>query len=299
MKQPSTKVLWLALIIGQAACATEREPSRQTAASVTPTVVPISSANYAFQAPDTVDAGWTTFQFANNGDDIHYAHIVQLDSGRTAEELLQAYAEAIRTSAARPKWIRRFGGPGGAAPGGSSAVTQNLEPGSYVWICPVEDSAGHPHFAKGESKPFVVRAATDPAGQAPPPVASAVIRLMDFTFAVDSQLTAGRHTIRVENTGLEPHDLVMMKLAPGETLEQVRSFLNPERARRPDEAGQPLPPLKSLELLAGGIAVIAPGMHVFFQADLTPGDYVLVCMTTAPDGRAHIEHGMIQQIRIQ
>ena len=299
MKQLTPKALWLALIVAQAACATEREPSSQNLTSVTPTVVPLSSANYAFHAPDTVDAGWTTFQFSNNGDDIHYAHIVQLDSGRTVKELLEAYAEAIRTSAARPKWIRRFGGPGGAAPGGSSAVTQNLEPGSYVWICPVEDSAGQPHFAKGESKAFVVRAATNPAGQAPPPVASAMIRLMDFTFTVDSQLKAGRHTIRVENGGLEPHDLVMMKLAPGETLDQVRSFLNPERARRPDEAGQPLPPLKSLELLAGGIAVIAPGMHVFFQADLTPGEYVLVCMTTAPDGRAHIEHGMIQQIRIQ
>lgn len=298
MKQSSPKVLWLALIVA-AACATEREPSRQNLASVTPTVVPISSANYTFQAPDTVDAGWTTFQFSNNGDDIHYAHIVQLDSGRTVKELLEAYAEAIRTSAARPTWIKRFGGPGGAAPGGSSAVTQNLEPGSYVWICPVEDTAGHPHFAKGESKEFVVRAATNPAGQAPAPVASAVIRLMDFTFTVDSQLTAGRHMIRVENGGLEPHDLVMLKLAPGETLEQVRSFLNPERARRPGEASQPLPPLKSLELLAGGIAVIAPGMHVFFQTDLTPGEYVLVCMTTAPDGRAHIEHGMIQQRRIQ
>lgn len=299
MKQLTPKALWLVLIVAQAACATEREPSSQNLTSVTPPVVPLSSANYAFHAPDTVDAGWTTFQFSNNGDDIHYAHIVQLDSGRTVKELLEAYAEAIRTSAARPKWIRRFGGPGGAAPGGSSAVTQNLEPGSYVWICPVEDTAGHPHFAKGESKAFVVRAATNPAGQAPPPVASAMIRLMDFTFTVDSRLKAGRHMIRVENGGLEPHDLVMMKLAPGETLDQVRSFLNPERARRPDEAGQPLPPLKSLELLAGGIAVIAPGMHVFFQTDLTPGEYVLVCMTTAPDGRAHIEHGMIQQIRIQ
>jgi hypothetical protein len=297
MKRWTSKVFWLALIVAQAAC--ERKPSSQNLASVTPTVVPLSSANYTFDAPDTVDAGWTTFQFSNNGDDIHYAHIVQLDSGRTVKELLEAYAEAIRTSAARPKWIRRFGGPGGAAPGGSSAVTQNLEPGSYVWICPVEDTTGHPHFAKGESKAFVVRAAANPARQAPPPEASAVIRLMDFSFTVDSQLTAGRHMIRVENAGLEPHDLVMLKLAPGETLEQVRSFLNPERARRPGEAGQPLPPLKSLELLAGGIAVIAPGMHVFFQTDLTPGEYVLVCMTTAPDGRAHIEHGMIQQIRIQ
>lgn len=299
MKQLTPKVLWLAVIVAQAACATEREPSSQNLASAAPAVVSLSSANYAFDAPDTVDAGWTTFRFSNNGDDIHYAHIVRLDSGRTVQELLQSYAEAIRTSAPRPKWVKRFGGPGGTGPGGSSAVTQNLEPGSYVWICPIEDTAGNPHFAKGESKAFVVRAATSPAGQAPPPVASAVIRLVDFTFAVDSQLKAGRHMIRVENAGLEPHDLVMLKLAPGETLEQVRSFLNPERARRPGEANQPPPPLKSLELLAGGIAVIAPGMHVFFQTDLTPGEYVLACMATAPDGRAHIEHGMIQQVRVQ
>lgn len=122
---------------------------------------------------------------------------------------------------------------------------------------------------------------------------------MDFTFRVDSQLKAGRHTIRVENAGLEPHDLVMMKLAPGETLDDVRSFMNPERARRPGAADTPPPPLKSLENLGGGIAVIGSGMHVFFEADLTPGEYVLICMTTAPDGRAHIEHGMIQQVRIQ
>jgi hypothetical protein len=48
----------------------------------------------------------------------------------------------------------------------------------------------------------------------------------------------------------------------------------------------------------GGIAVIAPGMHVFLEADLAPGEYVLACMATAPDGRSHIEHGMIQQVRI-
>ncbi len=298
MKRLNHRVLWLAAIAVSAACATEREPSSQSVASVTPNVVPLSSANYAFQAADTVDAGWTTFNFSNNGDDIHYAHIVQLDSGRSVPELLEAYATAIRTSAPRPKWIKRFGGPGGAPPHGSSAVTQNLEPGSYVWICPIEDNAGTPHFGKGESKAFVVRTATNPGGQATPPVASAVIRLMDFTFAVDS-LKAGRHTIRVENVGLEPHDVVMLKLAPGETLEDVRSFMNPERARRPGKPDKPPPPLKSLENMAGGVAVIASGMHVFFEADLTPGDYVLICMTTAPDGRAHIEHGMIQQIRIQ
>ena len=74
------------------------------------------------------------------------------------QELLDAYAEAIRTSGPRPKWVMRFGGPVGAFPGDSSSVTQYLEPGSYVWICPIEDNGGNPHFGKREVKPFVVRA---------------------------------------------------------------------------------------------------------------------------------------------
>ena len=74
--------------------------------------------------------------------------------------------------------------------------------------------------------------------------------------------------------------------------------MNPERARRADPTGDPVPSLASLGTGAGGIAAIAPGMESFFEADFTPGEYVLVCMATAPDGRSHIEHGMIRQIRI-
>src|SRR5687767_15364574 len=110
--------------------------------------------------------------------------------GKDGAEMVAAYAEAIRTSGPRPKWVKRFGGPGGAAPGDSSKVTQYLEPGSYVWICPIEDNEGIPHFAKGEVKPFVVGAA-DPkvADRGAAPKASAVIRLIDFSFALDTPLT--------------------------------------------------------------------------------------------------------------
>jgi hypothetical protein len=126
-----------------------------------------------------------------------------------------------------------------------------------------------------------------------------VIRLKDYSFALDAPLTPGRHTIRVENAGAEPHDLVLMKLAPGKTVEDVRTWLNPERARRADQAKDPPPPLESIGTGAGGIASMAPGMRGFFEANFTTGDYVLVCMTTAPDGRSHIEHGMIQQLSVR
>lgn len=263
-----------------------------------PTVVSLTATEYELAAPDSIAAGWTTFRLANRGAEVHYGHIVALDSGRTVQDLVDGYLEAIRTSSPRPAWVKRFGGPGGAAPGDSSNVTQHLEPGRYVWICPVEDEEGTPHFARGEVRPFVVHAAGAGApGGSAEPTAAAVIRLVDHSFAVDSSLHAGRQTIRVENAGTEAHDVVLMKLAPGRTLDDVRGYLNPERARR-DDAGPP-PPLETIGSPAGGIAAIAPGMHAYFETTLTPGEYVLVCMVTAADGRSHIEHGMVRQLTIE
>ncbi len=298
MKRLTLRVLWIALVVVLHGCAGEREGAGQNTDSPAPHVVALSVTNHTFEAPDTIDAGWATFRFANNGDDIHYAHIVQLDSGRTVPELVSAYAEAIRTSGPRPKWVTRFGGPGGATPGDSSVVTQYLAPGSYVWICPVEDGGGNPHFGMGEFKAFVVR----PAGAVGPeaaPTATASIRLMDFGFAIESPLTAGQHTIRVVNGGVEPHDLVMLKLVPGRSMDDVLFSLNPERARRADQKDQPAEPLPDIGSGAGGVAAMRPGMEAFFTTTFTPGEYVLLCMATAPDGRSHIEHGMVKQIRIE
>lgn len=290
--------LCIAFLAMLPACAAEDDTPRQAVATVAPNVVSLTATEYAFQAPDTIPAGWTTLRMANHGQEVHYGHIVQMEPGRTVGELVDAYAEAIRTSGPRPKWVTRFGGPGGAAPGDSSSVTQYLEPGSYVWICPVEDTGGNPHFGKGEFKPFVVRAGPDSANRGAAPDADMVVRLLDFSFAVDTPVAPGRHSIRVENAGVEPHDLVLLKLAPGKTIQDVQTWLNPERARRAEGASDSVPPLESLATMAGGIAAIAPGMQSFFETDVTPGEYVLMCMATAPDGRSHIEHGMIRQMSV-
>lgn len=297
-------ILLISSIAFLPACTARDEAARTGKATAAPNVVSLTATEYAFGAPDTIPAGWTTFRMANQGEEIHYGLIVQLEPGKTVREMVDAYAEAIRTSGPRPKWVRRFGGPGGAAPGDSSNVTQYLEPGSYVWVCPVEDDSGHPHFAKGEFKPFLVQA-TDGvvADRAAAPEADVVIRLTDYSFELGAPLRAGRHTVRVENAGADPreygHDLVVFKLAQGKTLEDVQRSLNPERARRPEQRDDEPPSLESLGTVVGGIAAIASGMEVFTQVELTPGEYVLICMATAPDGRSHLEHGMIKQVTVQ
>lgn len=282
-----------------AACATNDAAPRRDSAAAAPAVVSLTATDYAIQVPETIPAGWVTLRMANEGREVHYGHIVQLAAGRTAQHLVDAYAEAIRTSGPRPKWVSRFGGPGGAAPGGSSSVTQYLEPGDYVWICPVEDSEGHPHFGKGEYEPFVVHSAgAMPARSGAAPDADAVVRLMDYDFTLGTPLRRGRQTIRVENVGVEPHDLVLMRLAPGMTADDVRVAMNPERARRAD-AAKPVPSMESVGTLAGGIAAIGTGREVFFDAELTAGEYVMICMATAADGQSHIEHGMIRQVSVR
>ncbi len=280
-------------------CTSDSDEPPQIPADAAPDVVLLASANGAFEAPDTIDAGWTTFRFANNGDDIHYAHFVQLASGKTANEVIAAYTEAIRTSAPRPEWMTRFGGPGGAVPGGSSAVTQYMGPGNYVLLCPVEDGTGTPHFAKGEFRTVVVRASASNTSTRTAPSATATIRLLDYGFSVDSQITAGAHTIRTSNAGVEGHDLVIMKLASGITLDDVSRTMNPEAARRTGNAAKPPVLFENLGTLVGGIAAIHSGMDVFFTVTLTPGDYALLCMATAGDGRSHIEHGMVHLMTVK
>jgi hypothetical protein len=264
-----------------AACSGERGATRP---ATTPQVVPLSIVNGSFQAPDTLDAGWATFRFANRGE-IHYAHAVRLDSARTVSEFLAAYAEAVRTAGPRPTYITRSGGPGGTAPGDTSVVTHTIEPGNYVWICPVDDSDGTPHFAKGEARAFVVRAADPKAERFSPPHSTGVIRLINYGFSLDAPLKPGSHTLHIVNEGPDPHDLVMVKLEPGMTVKDLASWLR--KANGP-------PPFTP----AGGVAVLAPKMEAYFETDLTPGEYALFCMATAQDGRTHIEHGMMQQIRI-
>lgn len=288
-------IIGLAIVSG---CTGREQPPRTDGAVSTPNVVALTATEYAISAPDSISPGWTTFRLANHGSQVHYGHIVRLDGGRTPQDLVGAYAEAIRTSAPRPAWVKRFGGPGGTAPGDTSIVTQQLEPGSYVWICPVEDSAGTPHFTRGEVKPFVVRPVdANAAASAAAPAADAEIRLVDFSFTATSPLKAGRRTVHVQNAGAEPHDLTLMKLAPGIKIEDVQGWLNPERARRDDTKAPP--PLETIGRPVGGVAAISPGMSAYFDADLTPGDYVAFCMVTAPDGRSHIEHGMIQLLKVE
>lgn len=284
MQQIATDVAAIALLAVTAACTAREEASQPTPIADAPASVTVTATDYAFTAPDTIEAGFTTFRLVNRGGQLHMAQLIKLEGGRTLDDFLVAYDEAFRTKGPRPEWAKRLGGPGAAVPGTHANSTQFLEPGSYAWICLMNLPDGIPHVVKaGMAKPFTVR----PRRSAPQaaPAASAVIRMVEYAFVVGAPLTPGRHVIRVENSGTEPHELGLIKLAPGKTMQDFERWLQNPTAASPASS-------------VAGVASMAPGTEAYFEVELTAGDYVLLCFVTAPDGRSHIEHGMIQPIRI-
>ena len=251
-----------------------------TAAPATPPVVTVHAKDFAFDAPKQIPAGMTTFDVVNDGPGLHHVTIVKLADGKSMADL----ETALKTPGPLPSWATMVGGPNAPAPGHDANATLEMTPGNYALLCFVDVPGGVPHFAKGMASPLTVVAATTPS--APAPVANDTVTLEDYKFAVASPITSGKHTFLVRNTAQQPHEIELIKLDAGKTPKDVLSWMQKPNGPPP---GEPI----------GGVAATADTAPVYFTADLTPGNYMLVCfMPDAKDGKPHFMHGMMQTIKV-
>ncbi|HUR95914.1 MAG TPA: hypothetical protein VMY76_15130 [Gemmatimonadales bacterium] len=288
---PFPTALLLCLAAALPACQSDR-PSGDPAAgsaqgasassdSARATPVTVTATDYKLELPSSVPAGAVTLQLVNHGKELHQAQIVRLKDGKTAADV----AQALKTEGPPPPWMEFMGGPNGIAPGQETVSTAQLAPGQYALLCLIPSPDGVPHIAKGMIQPFEVAASGNASAM---PVASDTIRLADYSFESSRPLTPGRHTILVTNDGPQPHELVVLKLAPGKTVEDFAAWATTGGMKGPPPA-----------LPLGGVGVIGSGADGVFTADLAAGDYGLICFVPdAKDGKLHLAHGMIKQIRV-
>jgi hypothetical protein len=234
--------------------------------------IAITSSDFFYLAPDTIPAGLVRIRLSNTGKEHHHAQLARLHPGHTVRELRDTLA-----AGGLPAWVTFVGGPGVPAPGLRSEVIVPLEPGSYAVLCFVESSDRVPHLAKG-----MIRELTVVPGESavrPEPPVDARLLLDDYSFALSRGLTAGRRTIRVENRGPQPHEVVFVRLQPGKTAASVLAWFKSKKGPPP---GEPY----------GGTVALQTGQVNFVIADFTPGDYALLCFVPdAGDGRRHVAHG--------
>ncbi|HEY4215747.1 MAG TPA: hypothetical protein VGM67_01345 [Gemmatimonadaceae bacterium] len=264
---------------GSAAAAPAASASLGSFDAATHTAV-VHAKDYAFDAPDTITAGWTTFHLVNDGAMLHHVQLARLDSGKTATDA----EAALKNPGPPPRWMVMVGGPNAPDPHGQDDAVVDMTPGNYMILCMVDVPGGVPHVAKGMFRPLTVTAGTGAA--AAEPVADATISLADYAFTVSGTLTPGSHVIKVVNNGSQPHEVEMVKLAPGKTANDMLAWIQKSDGPPPGSA-------------IGGVAGMAPGSPNYFKTDFTPGNYAFFCfLPDAKDGKPHVMHGMVKEFKI-
>jgi plastocyanin len=239
----------------------------------------IRAGDFYFAAPDTVAAGAVAVELRNTGLETHQVTFVKLGGGHTMAE---AFA-ILGKGGPEPAWLEYVSGP--FAPAGRSVrATMTLEPGSYALLCFVHSPDHVRHMAKGMMRALTVRPPAAAYAAAPP--ADLTVTLSDFAFAFDGRLIAGTQAIRLRNIAQQSHEMVIARLAPGQSAADLVAWLLAHRAPPPG--------------LVTGVTSLSAGHEIVLRAELTPGEYAIVCLLTdATDGRPHYVHGMVRQVSVR
>lgn len=243
--------------------------------------VKIRTRDYAFyEMPDTILAGATNIELVNDGPDLHHVWLVRLEEGKTLNDLM----EAMKSAHALPAWAVDVGGPNTPVPGGTASAIVDLEVGNYVVICVIPAKDGMPHIMKGMVRPLTVVANPNAA---PLPRPEIILTLNDYSFDFDKPVTAGKHTIRLENAAQQSHEAVLVQIAPGKTVMDVLKWLEKPEGTPP---GKPI----------GGTTGFAQGEVNMITYDFAPGNYGLICFVPdSKDGKPHFVHGMVKEFTVQ
>lgn len=248
-------------------------------------VYTITAHDYSYDAPQKIGAGLVTLRLINKGAEWHHAALVRLDGGHTLKDAATAMQGTPETM---PPWVVPVGGPNAIEPNREANATLSLKPGNYALVCFVPNKEGKPHMALGMARPITVVGPESPESPDPLPAGDVKLSLTDYAFKFSKPLTAGRHVIHIRNDASQLHEIVIGKLQPGKTEEDVQKWL---MSSTPTEA-------PAGELI-GGLAPIAAKGEATIAVDLPPGDYLLVCFVPdARDGKPHLMHGMVQRITV-
>lgn len=258
------------------------EPKSQEAAPEAPPPEPaeltVRMEDYSFIAPDTIAPGVTKIRIVDEGKVPHHAILARLDSGKTMVDL----EAAVKAGTEQPAWLRIVGGGGAILPGADNVTYSDLTPGNYVLLCFLQDNPkAPPHLALGMIKPLVVAGERSLAVM---PAADAELKLVDYGFEVPA-LAAGQHILRLVNEGKESHEIVVIRMPDGMSLD---GFLK-EVAAGNTEVGPPL----------GGNGAVEAGGSNLWSVNFAPGHYALLCFVPSPGDKVpHVMKGMSKELVI-
>jgi plastocyanin len=251
---------------------------------VEPNAVSLTATDFAFAVAGTFTAGTNEITLTNNGAQTHHGQLIRLDEGKTLEELGAALAEGGEEL---PEWAHFAGGPGAIDPGQSVTVSASLQAGPHVVICFIPDFLGDgaPHFTKGMVVTLDVPA--EPVNEAKAPASNVKISGGDYLFEAPEKARSGKATIAFTNAGAEVHEVAIVRLNEGVSIQDYLGALTAETPEGP-------PP----GIFVGGVQGINPGESQTATLTFEKGSYGLLCFFANAEGVPHFALGMVGQINV-
>jgi hypothetical protein len=259
--------------------------------------ITVVATDYAFQAPQELPAGPTSFRIQNRGKVFHEFNVVLLKPEVTLDKFLATLNKGDAVSPLLERHVGvLFAGPGLTS---SSQLTTRLLPGrTYAIICNLQDNSKTPqHFKLGMFTHIHVRGAAAPAKNASTaPVARADFHIdtivgSDYSFKYPATVPPGHHTFLFRNAGTVRHEVNMVLLKRGVTVPQIV-----------DVATKGGDPFSLVEDDTPGVLLSLAGQSPDGQidVDLLPGrDYGILCTFQNDDkSPPHFALGMSGTIHV-
>ncbi|MDX1627038.1 MAG: hypothetical protein R3323_11060, partial [Wenzhouxiangellaceae bacterium] len=255
-------------------------------------VVPVVTTEYAIEMPDRLETGWTTFDFHNAGDQVHFVILYRLAEGHDIEDqrehvvpAFDALMEGLRSGEMTkadigpflveeiPEWglqMTYVGGAGLLSPGRSTRSTFLVdEPGTYLAECYVKAPDGTWHTSMGMLHEVEV-VASESRGS--PPEADHDVRVGSDGVEAPERVEPGRTTFRVtmleDPQSFMPYDLNLARIDDETDLDELVFWMDWSNV---GGLRAPAP----VEFL-GGVEHMNAVSHGTMTVDLEPGRYLWI-----------------------
>jgi len=311
------KVLWSVCILAGVSACDQSEDSAGHIEKVddAKNTLEIYAAGMRFRGGNTISSGWTTIRLQNQDDMLHFAMLVRLPDGVTAnmysddlgakfqrgyELMLEGRNEEVAAVfGSIPEWVTKMsyhGGPGFISGNGSSESTQYLEPGNYILECYIKSNGIFHSYSPepGKLAMLLPLKVTDTPGNMAEPKANATLTINEAGIQLtEGDLKTGKNSIRVNfDTQIRfpsfvGQDVHILRI---DTEADIQAALDWMDWQKP--AGLLVP---SPVTFIGGINDVMPaGSTAYFSADLSPGRYAFIGETPDAD-----EKGLLLEFEIR
>lgn len=236
-------------------------------------VVQVNVAATGIEIPSTIPSGIVTFAYQTADDAPGMPEFARLNDGVTLDQFMQAAQQDIMAAVPLVTMI------GNAEKKLGDKVTYDLKPGEYVGLIFQEDG---PPLTAGFT-------AGEPSGAAEPQ-ADVTAQLADFAFILPDEIAAGPQTWQIENTGAQWHEMGIVKLQEGTSVNDLLGMLAQEGQDGP-------PPFEDVVFWSP----MGAGQRAWVTWDLPPGEYTVICFLPdlAGDMSPHAAHGMIRTLVVK